>query len=137
MHCGSMDNSTAKSTIVRLFNQKAEEFCKDIVAAFPDVKTFSAFKTAFTLMKTLDEKKPRKLFHDYVYELYAAELKARNEEFFLRNEYNTTNTNDAAYWEDFIDQIRKLWHGLEDKDKNVVWTYLQVLVKINEKFLVL
>lgn len=121
--------------LIRLFNQKAEEFCKDIVAAFPSVKTFSAFKTAFTLMKTLDEKKPRKLFHDYVYEAYADKLKSRDEQFFIRNEYDTANTNDAAYWEDFIDQIRQLWHGLEDKDKEVVWTYLQVLVKINEKFL--
>jgi uncharacterized protein YbbC (DUF1343 family) len=126
-----------KQCIVRLFNQKAEEFCKDIVAAFPDVKTFSAFKTAFTLMKTLDDKKPRKMFHEYVYLTYSAQLKSKDEDFFLRHEYNTKTANDAAYWDDFIDQIRQLWHGLDDKDKNVVWTYLQVLVKINEKYLAL
>lgn len=124
---------TDKQVYINLFNQKVEEFLRDLTDAFPNIKQFSNFKTGFILMKNLDDKKPQKIFHDYVFVPYARHIKEKNEQFFLETSFDTSNSSRAEYWEDFIQNIRGIWNSLGEKDKNSIWTYLQLLVKLDEK----
>lgn len=124
---------TDKQVIVDLFNQKVDEFLRDLSDAFPDVKQFQSFKTAFTLMKNLDDKKPQKVFHEYVAVPYGAQIKVKNEQFFLQTKFDTSTSSRADYWEEFIHNLRGIWKNLGEKDKNTIWTYLQLLVKLDEK----
>lgn len=123
---------TDKQVYIDLFNSKVEEFLRDLSDAFPNVKQFSNFRTGFVLMKNLDDKKPQKIFNEYVYASYASQIKAKDEAFFLQTKFDISSSR-AEYWQDFIDNIRGIWQSLGEKDKETIWTYLILLVKLNEK----
>lgn len=123
-----------KEVYYNLFNEKAEEFLKEITSNFPDVKQFQIFKTSFNLMKTYDIKKPQQIFHSYVYEEYGDFLLRRDERFFLETNVNITSRR-VEYWQEFIQNIRDIWKNLTEEDKQAIWQYFIILVKINEKII--
>lgn len=124
---------TDKQVYIDLFNNKVEEFLRDLSDAFPNVKQFGNFKTGFVLMKNLDPKKPQKVFHEYVYLPYGDQIKSKNEDFFLKAKFDISSSSRIEYWQEFIDNLRSIWQELGEKDKSTIWTYLILLVKLNEK----
>ena len=123
---------TDKKVFYDLFNSKVDEFLRDLSNTFPDIKQFTQFKTAFTLMKNLDEKKPQAIFNNYVYASYGKQIKERDEQFFMETNFPIKSQRED-YWLEFINNLRSIWKDLNDDNKNVIWTYLQLLVKLNEK----
>jgi hypothetical protein len=115
-----------------LFNSKAEEFIKELTTSFPDIKQFQTFRSGFSLLKNLDNKKPQDIFNTYVYIEYKDYILKRNEEFFLHNvvEFESTRKDQ---WLEFIANIRNIWKTLDEDNKDVIWKYFQVLVTLNEK----
>lgn len=114
-----------------LFNAKAEEFIKELITSFPDIKQFASFKSGFNFIKNLDPKTPLDFFNNYVYATYKDHIIKRNEEFFLTTDIEISSSKE--YWVEFIDQIRLVWKTLDDANKDVVWKYFHVLVALNEK----
>lgn len=123
---------SSKDLYYNLFNEKAQEFLKEITTNFPEIKQFQVFKTSFTLMKSFDIKKPQEIFHSYVYEEYKDFIIRKDERFFLEANVNITSKR-IEYWQEFIQNIRDLWKDLNLEDKNVIWQYFIILVKLNEK----
>jgi hypothetical protein len=115
-----------------LFNSKAEEFIKELTTSFPDIKQFQTFRSGFSLLKNLDNKKPQDIFNTYVYIEYKDYILKRNEDFFLHNvvEFESTRKDQ---WLEFIANIRNIWKTLDEDNKDVIWKYFQVLVTLNEK----
>lgn len=115
-----------------LFNSKAEEFIKELTTSFPDIKQFQTFRSGFSLLKNLDNKKPQDIFNTYVYIEYKDYILQRNEDFFLHNlvEFESTRKDQ---WLEFIANIRNIWKTLDEDNKDVIWKYFQVLVTLNEK----
>lgn len=123
-----------KKVYYDLFNTKAEEFLKEITSNFPDIKQFQIFKTSFTLMKSYDIKKPQEIFNSYVYEEYSDFLLRKDERFFLQANVNITSKR-VEYWQEFIQNIRDIWVHLSKEDKEAIWEYFIILVKLNEKII--
>lgn len=125
-----------KSAFINMFNQKAEEFCRDLVNTFPEVAEFKQLKAALTLLKTLDEKKPREMFNMFVTDDLKSYILQKDESFFLndfKDKMPTTAPVDASEWDRVIDLIRSLWGGLDAANKDVIWKYFQVLIALNDK----
>ncbi len=123
-----------KKVYYDLFNTNAEEFLKEITSNFPDIKQFQIFKTSFTLMKSYDIKKPQEIFNSYVYEEYSDFLLRKDERFFLQANVNITSKR-VEYWQEFIQNIRDIWVHLSKEDKEAIWEYFIILVKLNEKII--
>lgn len=126
----------SKSAFINVFNQKAEEFCRDLVSTFPEVSDFKQLKIALTLLKNLDEKKPREMFNMFVTDELKTYILQRNETFFLndfKDHMPSSAPVDASEWDRVIDLIRSLWSGLDAANKDVIWKYFQVLIALNDK----
>jgi hypothetical protein len=125
-----------KSMFINLFNEKAEEFCKDLVVAFPEVSEFKQLKTGLTLLKTLDEKKPIELFNVYINDDFKTYIMQKDEAFFLKDmdkHIPTSTPIDVSEWHRVISLIRSLWSTLHDDNKETIWKYFQVLIALNDK----
>jgi hypothetical protein len=126
---------SSRDSIVTLFNKKADEFFKDLSVAFPHIQQFKTFKTAFTMMQNLDERKPITVFNTYVYAPYRDIIMKKEESFFLNNEFDLSGSSKQEHWQDFIHNLRVVWATLDEDNKSTIWKYFQVLILLNEKYL--
>jgi hypothetical protein len=123
-----------KSVFINLFNQKAEEFCKDLVLTFPEVNEFKQLKSGLLLLKNVDVKKPREFFNNYVGINFKQQILSKDESFFLTEVQNHVQVGmENAQWQTVIALLRRLWATLNDDNKESIWKYFQVLVAINDK----
>lgn len=129
--------SCSKTIFFEAFNDKCDEFCRDIISSFPNIEQFKHIKTGLNLIKNIDMKMPQRIFHNNIYNTHYREyILTKNEEFFLTNDdFNIQySTNDKKqYWDEFIDNIRKVWKTLSTGDKDIVWKYFHILVVLSEK----
>jgi hypothetical protein len=119
---------------ITLFNEKTEEFVKELTQSFPNVKQFTYFKSGFMFLRNMDKNKPQEVFHKYIYLKYKDKLIAGDEEFFLKENYAVSKDKQED-WEEFIDNIRDIWKTLDEPSKEAIWKYFKVLVFLNEKCL--
>ncbi len=123
-----------KSVFFNLFNQKADEFCKDLVATFPDVKEFKQLKSGLLLLKNVDDRKPREFFNNYVGVNFKQQILSKDESFFLNEVQNHVQVGlENSQWQTVIALLRHLWSTLDAENKESIWKYFQVLVAINDK----
>jgi hypothetical protein len=125
-----------KLTFVRLFNQKAEEFCKDLVSTFPEVNEFKQLKAGMLLLKNLDEKKPREVFSQFMTNQFRESIMGRHESFFMNEVHEHVvqiDGVDISQWENIVNLLRTLWVGLSEDNKDVIWKYFQVLIAVSDK----
>lgn len=123
-----------KIAFFKLFNTKADEFCKDLVATFPDVNEFKQLKSGLLLVKNLDEKKPREYFHNYIGANFRQHILDRDESFFLHDVQNPVSCGlDASTWHRVLTLLRSLWETLNKENKESIWKYFQVLIAISDK----
>lgn len=124
----------SKAVYIDLFNEKTEEFLKELAGSFPEVQQFSQFKSGFSFLKNIDKKQPQQIFNTYVYNEFKEHIINENEAFFLTNEYDIKSER-KEHWTEFIKNIRNIWCGLDKDNKDVIWKYFKVLVVLNEKCL--
>jgi uncharacterized protein YbbC (DUF1343 family) len=125
-----------KSILLKRFNETAEEFCKDLVVTFPDVKEFKQMKSGLMLLKNINEKQPRDLFNKYVSDNFRQQIIETDESFFL-TEIHTHNVvgGENSQWQSVISLLRSLWGNLTDDNKQAIWKYFQVLIALNDRYL--
>lgn len=123
-----------KSVFIKLFNEKAEEFSKELVLTFPEVNEFKKLKSGLLLVKNVDERKPRELFNNYVGKHFREQIIAKDESFFLNEVQNHAKQGvEPTQWQTIISLLHELWATLCEDNKASIWKYFQVLVAINDK----
>jgi hypothetical protein len=124
----------------KLFNQKADEFFKDLAEGFPKtpeyekvIIEFKTLKSSFNLLKNVNEKTPQRVFRDYVLVTYRDKIVNQDESFFLdKNDFEITSKR-KEYWMDFIDKIKAAWSSMDDQNKDIIWKYFKLLVFLSDK----
>lgn len=125
---------SGKTIFVNLFNEKAEEFCKDLVTTFPEVAEFRKLKSSLLLLKNVDERKPREFFNKYVGAQFKQQILAKDETFFINEVQNHVQGGlDNSQWQSVISLIHDLWGTLSNDNRENIWKYFQVLIAINDK----
>lgn len=123
-----------RTVYISLFNDKAEEFCKDLVIAFPEVAEFKKLKSGLLLLKNVDERKPREIFNSYVGANFKQQILTKDESFFVNEVQNHVQGGiDTSQWQKVISLIHDLWATLSNENKENIWKYFQVLIAINDK----
>ena len=128
---------TNKEIICNLFNDKIIELMSSLISAFPDIEDFKLIRKGTILVATLDYKNPYKIFRDYVNIKYKEQILNKDETFFL----NTVNYDvhiqedyqNKDYWNNFIEQLKKIWVTLNSENKDNIWKYFQILVALCNK----
>lgn len=125
-----------KTIILNRFNETADEFCKDLVSTFPEVKEFKQLKSGLLLLKNVNEKQPRELFHKFVAEHFHKEIVAKDDSFFLNELHNhELLKGETSQWQNVLTLLRALWTGLSEVNKNNIWKYFQVLLALNDRYI--
>jgi hypothetical protein len=122
-----------------LFNNKLNEFLKELISTFPKDPDFKLFQTSVRVIKLANEKKPLELFNSGLTPDYKENIRSRNEKFFLDNDYsdvlsnpNLNNTDDDVN-NKLINKLKGYWSKLDEDNKNIVWQYFTILLKICDK----
>ena len=119
---------------VNVFNEKFSEFIKDLIETFPDDKDFKLCKQSFTLLQMVDEKKPVEMFQIYAMK-YKERIMNKEENFFLKHDFKEEleRSDDPNFSVELLLKLKQCWKTLEQKNKNVIWSYLELLYKIENK----
>ena len=122
-----------------LFNNKLNEFLKELISTFPEDPDFKLFQASVRVIKLANEKKPLELFNSGLTPEYKENIRSRNEKFFLDNDYsdvlsnpNLTNTDDDVN-NKLINKLKGYWSKLDENNKIIVWQYFTILLKICDK----
>ena len=122
-----------------LFNNKLTEFLKELVQTFPSDTDFKLFQASVRVLKLADEKKPLELFNSGLTDEYKENIRNKNEEFFLNNDYSDVlnnehlkkhNDNDINH--KLINKLKGYWEKLDD-NREIVWQYFTILLKICDR----
>ena len=119
---------------VNVFNEKFSEFIKDLIETFPDDKDFKLCKQSFTLLQMVDEKKPAEMFQIYAMK-YKERIMNKEENFFLKHEFKEEleKSDDPNFSVELLLKLKQCWKTLEQKNNDVIWSYLELLYKIENK----
>lgn len=120
------------STYHVCFNNKLDEFLRDLHDTFPDLHDFKVLRNGLTLAKNLDEKMPQKFFDEYVANEYEGFIIKQDEQFFLEHDYKKV-VDEYSVDLDIVGKLKEVWSTLDDDNKDVVWKYMKVLVLLNRK----
>jgi hypothetical protein len=132
-----------RAAILSCFNRKLEEFVQDLTTVFPDDADFVLARQSLRLLRNVDDRKPRAVFDGWV-QPYKQRILERDDNFFLsdgfahgvvdRNVKDPTKAEASrSFASDLVQRIRKYWGTLSPENRDVVWKYLDLLVKLNER----
>tara|TARA_B110000305_G_C19382374_1_gene610300 strand:+ start:163 stop:570 length:408 start_codon:yes stop_codon:yes gene_type:complete len=124
-----------------LFNNKLSEFLKELVKTFPYDPDFKLFQASVRVLRLADEKKSLHLFNFGLTDEYKQNIRTKNEDFFMNNDYSDVLNNenlkklntDNDINNKLINKLKDYWKDLDDDNRNIVWQYFTVLLKICDK----
>tara|TARA_B100000900_G_scaffold298315_1_gene256807 strand:- start:1027 stop:1428 length:402 start_codon:yes stop_codon:yes gene_type:complete len=124
-----------------IFNTKITEFLNDLIRLFPDDADFKMYKTAISLAKLADEKKPLQYYKKFVTEEYKEHIRNKNDKFFLDHDYKeilsdselSNDINSGDFSSQIVDRLKGYWSQISDENKEIVWNYFTLFLKISEK----
>ena len=114
-----------------IFNTKITEFLNDLIRLFPDDADFKMYKTAISLAKLADEKKPLQYYKKFVTEEYKEHIRNKNDKFFLDHDYKeilsdselSNEINSGDFSSQIVDRLKGYWSQISDENKEIVWNY--------------
>tara|TARA_B110000259_G_C13932250_1_gene369390 strand:- start:30 stop:452 length:423 start_codon:yes stop_codon:yes gene_type:complete len=132
-------NNVEKKRLCGIFNSKLNEFLNDLIKIFPDDTDFKMYKNAVNLIKIADIKKPLELYNIFVTEEYKKNIEEKNESFFLDHDYKEILNNEminnvnSNVNNKLVNKLKGYWSDLTDENKEFIWSYFTLFLKINEK----
>ena len=116
------------------FNTQLERLVKDLIVYFPESNDFKVFESSFLLLKQANPRKVLELFKIHILTKYKQYIIDKNENFFLENEYSdVVNTQENNYAELLMNRLKHNWNSIDEKNKEIIWKYFQVLIVLAEK----
>ena len=116
-------------SIYDLFNKKLAEFIDDLIYIYPNINDFKVFRTTSYAASIIDVKAPQAYFHAYVVEPFEAKIMGRDEQFFMRQNYDDETSENL----DIIAKLKHVWGKMSEPNKDTIWKYLQVLVYLSKQ----
>ena len=121
--------------LIEVFNNKLIEFAKDLIYIFPSVNDFHIFLTACEWSVCIDKYSPLSFFTCLVVEPFKEKIIKKDESFFLYESYDEYNEYMQHYGHDLnlVNKLKKIWQTLDEKNKETIWKYMQVLLCLSLK----
>lgn len=114
---------------IAVFNQKFEEFIKDMILIYPGDKDFKLMKNSFNLLKLADDKKPFEMFVRFG-SGFEQPVKDRDEQFFMTNDYNEITAQESNLTQELISKLKNYWTDLTEDNREAIWKYLEIFFKL-------
>lgn len=116
------------------FNLTINNLIDDLLLVFPDFKNLKTFKEKINLLIKFNPKLSLEYFKNTVYPFHE-KIKMKDEDFFLKKSYDNDITvleTDKEWALDEVLNIKILWKQITDENKETIWTYFNILIKLIE-----
>ena len=126
-----------KKSLYIAFDKQLVEFNDQLINRFPnDNQDFKVFKNGVRLLKnTSSDGTIHRLFKKHIEE-YRNNIETRNEQFFMENDFkdviNKTKDNSGDI-NQIITKLKILWKDLDQPEKDKIWDYFNLLLKLSDK----
>ena len=125
-----------KQTIIDLFVKQLSEFSKSLCKLYPEDSDLKLAKTAVATLSFVNPRQLLDLYNEFAYP-YREKILNKDEKYFLEKDFVTEDLdegdNESAFNTMF--NFRRYLTELSDENKENVWLYMKVLVKLNDKYL--
>ena len=133
---------SSDNKVYEIFNETLSNFIKDLIIVFPCDNDFKLFRASSKIIRLASIKKPLELFNLGLTKEFKRNIRDKNEDFFLKNDYNDVLNNDNIQSmtnnnqdinNKLILKLKKYWIDLNEENKIIVWDYFTVLLKLCDK----
>ncbi len=127
---------TDKSTVLKTFNTQFFAFLQDIITIFPENKDIASAKKSFEMIKMANPSLLIKVWLNYIYTPYAAEIDQGDIQFFFDKDYSKDLNKVANSGEVLrvIDTLREPVRQMSPTNKEHTAKYLQILSKLSNVY---
>ena len=112
------------------FTTQLENLSIELNDILPKNKNVTNYNTAISILKKNNPRKLYTLFMVHVY-IYKEQILEKSESFFLDNDYSGIAKKEKGII--FMNSLKQYWNILGDINKNNIWLYFQVLIKLCDK----
>ena len=120
------------NTYLTAFNNLVIKFNDDLIMTFPEENDFKVYKRGIMMINSANAKKICYLYKNYMI-LYRIKIEAKDETFFLSNDYTEiVNNSTSEGVEGIIHKLKHYWTTLSSANKEKIWEYLNSLIKLSD-----
>jgi hypothetical protein len=121
--------SHKKIFIDTFFNQFAE-FMDQLAKVFPADADFHAYKMGIQLFHKTNPSIVLTAVREHVFP-FEKTIRDKNDDFFVKNEFKDYADDDTVMT--IIRKLQNLWVSLSEKNRDIVWTYIILLLDLAKK----
>jgi len=96
---------------------------------YPDDEDFPVYITTLSLMRTTNPMLVLKVIKTEIIDPYGAKINARDESFFLEEDYTQKKDLDL----NIVEKLKQYIRGMNTQTKETVWKYIEIITKLCSK----
>lgn len=130
--------AASRDVLVKSFIDLFRKFSRDLSDAYGSKDNeLKALHNSVALFSTTFPEKCQELFHTHLVTPYGDQIDARNENFFMSDEFaNHVSKHDVRNVANIdalslLQRLRGIWKDVVDTDKDNIWKYLVALVRLS------
>jgi hypothetical protein len=116
----------SKKILIDAFFNQFSSFLGELKQMYPEDEDFPVFITTLSLMKTANPLLVVNFVKTEIVEPFGAKIEARDESFFLGQDYTTRNDVNL----DIVEKIKQYIQGMSPETKETVWKYIEIITKL-------
>jgi hypothetical protein len=121
----------SKKVLIDTFFNQFTDFLKQLENMYPDDTDFPVFITTLELLKSTNPILVVKFVKENIVDLYKDKILNKDESFFLDQDYTKHGDVDL----NIVHKLKKYVKDMSSNSKDVVWKYIELLMKLSIKIL--
>jgi hypothetical protein len=121
----------SKKVLIDTFFNQFTDFLKQLENMYPDDTDFPVFITTLELLKSTNPILVVKFVKENIVDLYKDKILNKDESFFLDQDYTKHGDVDL----NIVHKLKKYVKDMSSNSKDVVWKYIELLMKLTIKIL--
>jgi len=121
----------SKKILIDAFFNQFNSFLGELKHMYPEDDDFPVFITTLSLLKTTNPMLVVKFIKTEIIDLYGAKIEARDESFFLEEDYTEKQDLDL----NIVEKLKQYIRGMNTETKDTVWKYIDIISKLCQKAL--
>ena len=119
-------------SLLTAFTNQLSNLMNELHELYPNDRDIETKKTAMEFIKKTNPRLLANGFKKYVYP-YKKKIMEKDEEFFMNNNYDKEVDTSRPDIVKIIMNLKKYWDEIGEKNRNTIWLYFQVMIKLVEK----
>ena len=124
-------------SMLTAFNTQLMNLINDLSNIYPEDKELMVAKTSIELLRKANPRKVLEGFANFIFP-YRTQINTRDESFFVTHDFTelASEYNGESNFNMIRAKFVQYWQELSVHNKETIWTYFQVLLKIADKCII-